>query len=395
MTASIQIKKLLAFCAIVFSLTAAIRIADWRGYRSVQTRFDWVTGDANAYQGRAIRFIETDDSMAKQYENSLNLGRPLFIVYYATFFKLFGYNCDFQMSLFHILLTAFAQALLLYAVFRRGFVCFNRWTALGSLFLVAFNPLIMFHAPFNTTDGFSLSLLSIFLATIILLQQDLSKLWLTVVFAVIFHVREVTALTFVAYVAAVFLTEKNFLNVVKRMGLFIVLIAPWYIYLLSSPDFPLAERDPFEALTALIKYRAEVSGVDAAPFFIRYATNLFSPWRGHLGVFISDSGKLDGHAFLSIPYYVAMYFFAGAGIWALLKKKIVLNEKWRWFFIFNVGIYAVFHTIIGSLTYMRDRMLSEYIWIVLAVFGVYFIFSKLRSSDFQTVAVDSNRNEPI
>ena len=348
-------RYLVVFLLVIFFLISfATKYIDWTIYRIEVTKA--ATNDGSYYKDIAQQIAEGEKPLEYLYTRGL---RPVFIFYLAILLKIFGYNSDFIISLINIIIISFFLTLLAYMVIKK-YGSAGYWLSfIAAVIFIAGNPLILFFSPFILTDIPAMGILILGMFIYFEMNDKLKYILLGAVYALAFHVREVTFINFVALITTMLILKESKRNVGIVVFMYLVLVIPWLLYVYSYNSL-----SPFLShLAKVITTRKVIFHTDNMPLYARFATNLFR----HYYLYITDGGPIGTHGYYAIIYTLTMYVMGVVGGIILFIE----GYKKEFYLIINsIFLTALFYGFVGEAPYMRGRVLVEYLFIYIAAVGL-------------------------
>ncbi|HAF96565.1 MAG: hypothetical protein A2X34_08325 [Elusimicrobia bacterium GWC2_51_8] len=342
---------------VFFLISFSTKYADWKIYRVEITKA--IHNDGERYKNIAEQLVKGQKPV--EYLHDFGL-RPAFILYLAAGIKMIGYYSDFFSSLANIILISLFLTLLVYMLIKR-YGTTGYWLSFtGVIIFIAGNPLILFWSPFILTDIPAMGMLILSMFIYLEMTHKLKYVLLGIVYALAFHIREVTFINFAALIATMTILKESKKNIGIFIFIYVSLIIPWLFYVNSHHLL-----SPFSNhLTKAISARTSIYHTENIAFLSKFLSNI----SRHYSLYITDGGPIDSHGYYSIIYTSAMYMLGIIGAISLFVKEF---KKEFYLVIISVVLTAGFYGFVGEGPYMRGRVLVEYLLMYAASVG--FIYS--------------------
>ncbi len=348
--------------AVFFLISFLTKYADWKIYRLEVTNS--ATNDGLKYKNIAQQFLSGEEPAV--YLNNFSL-RPAFIIYLAGLIGVFGYNSDFIISFINIVIISFFLTLLAYVIFKKYGLKGYLLPFSAAVILILGNPLILFWAPFILTEIPALSLLILGFWIYFRVDNKLKYLFLGIVYALAFQVREVSVINFLALLITMLITKESKWNIAITIFFYFAVIIPWIVYLyVHNVELPFLSH-----LGRAISAREIINHTGAMPVLPRFLTNIAK----HYYLYISDSTSIDTHGYYSIAYTFFMYLMGCIGLRQLSSGT---DKKEFYLIVLSLFLTAIFYGFVGESPYMRGRVLVEYLLIYSGTVGLISLLEGLR-----------------
>lgn len=349
---------------LFFIISFATKYIDWKIYRIEITKA--TNNDGGYYKSVADQLVK--GSKPVEYLNTFGL-RPAFILYLAVLLKIFGYNSDFMISIINMIVISLFLTLLAYMILKRYGPAWYWVSFVAVIIFIAGNPLILFWSPFILTDTLAMAVLILGMFIYLNVTHKLKYLFLGIVYALAFHMREVTFINFVALIVTMFILRESKKNMGVFLLTYLIVIVPWLLYILMNTTVSPLNSHLISAVAA----REGMAHTGGLSFLNKFLKNI----SRHYFLYITDGGAIDHHGYYSIVYTLAMYVMGLLGAIVIYIKHC---KKEFLLITISIILTAIFYGFVGEGPYMRGRVLVEYLLMYIAAIGFIFSMQSIRES---------------